>query len=520
MYEPFLRRSVRNLLVGTALSTVPAAAFYFFVFPYTQRQLMVLLALGTVDLLAFLPLDIAILRWSLRPVRSALEPGATHEEKRRGMARLLDSPLLVIARVYGPHAIAASAGITALVILGNKYLDLGIPPSTFPLYWVLNLTVIPVAHVVYEFAAMERAIQPLGVELAGTVRASEARARRFTLEQRMRIFFPLLALAPIAVVSVSIFLRTSGGAQSDPSRLLRDLIAIGGGCAVLFLYLMYTLGGQVRSQTQQLIASLDRLGRGDLTARAQLYSTSEFGEIAAHVDDMALSLSERQRLRDLFGAYMTDEVATALLARGDHDADRTEKRYVAILFVDVRGFTAFSRERAPETIVEVLNRFFEAAVGAVAARKGTVNKYLGDGLLAIFGAPVELANPCASAIAAAVEMIKRVAEVNRALAAEGVPEMRIGIGIHAGEVVVGSIGAAKHKLEYTVIGDPVNVASRIEQLNKQLGTEILVSEDALMAAGEPWRGSAGAPASEQVKGIEKPVKVYPIRAAAQTGRSA
>jgi adenylate cyclase len=518
MYEQFLRRCVRNLLVGTALSTVPAAAFYFFVFPYTERQLMVLLLLGVIDLLAFLPLDIAILRWSLQPVGRALAPDAGRKERQGGMARLLDSPLIVIARVYGPHAISASAGITILVVLANRYLDLGIEPATFPLYWVLNLTVIPVAHVVYEFAAMERAIQPLAQELAKSVRASEAPARRFTLEQRMRIFFPLLALAPIAVVSVSIFLRINWGAGSDPSRLVRDLVAIGGACAVLFLYLMYTLGGQVRTQTQQLIASLDRLGRGDMAARAGLYSTSEFGEIAAHVDDMALSLSERQRLRDLFGAYMTDEVATALLARGDHEADRTEKRYVAVLFVDVRGFTAFSRERAPETVVEVLNRFFEAAVGAVAAHRGTVNKYLGDGLLAIFGAPVGLENPCASAIGAAVEMTKRVADVNRALAAEGVPEMRVGIGIHAGEVVVGSIGAAKHKLEYTVIGDPVNVAARIEQLNKPLGTEILVSEEALMAAGEAWRVYAGTPASEQVKGIEKPVTVYPIGGAAIEAR--
>src|SRR5687767_1702947 len=124
MYEQFLRRCVRNLLAGTALSTLPAAAFYLFVFPYTQRQLLVLLVLGTVDLLAFLPLDIVILRWSMQPVRRALNGDASHEEKRRGMARLLDAPLLVIARVYGPHAIAASAGITVLVVLGNKYLNL------------------------------------------------------------------------------------------------------------------------------------------------------------------------------------------------------------------------------------------------------------------------------------------------------------------------------------------------------------------------------------------------------------
>jgi adenylate cyclase len=509
MYPTFFRTCVRNLLLGTALSTLPAAAFYFFVFSYTQRQLAVLLVLGVVDLLLFLPLDIAILRWTLRPVQRALEPEASEEDRRRGLARLLDSPFLVIPRVYGPHAVAASAGFTVLVLLANRYFELGINPATFPLYWILNLTVIPVAHVVYEFAAMERAIQPLAQRLAPTVTGGVP-ARHFTLEQRMRIFFPLLALAPIVIVSVSIYLRTNWSAAGDSSRLIRDLLAIGAACAGLFLYLMYTLGGQLKEQTGKLIAALDRLGQGDLRARAELYSTSEFGSIATHVNSMAASLAERQRLRDLFGAYMTDEVAVELLARGEHDAERTEKRYVAVLFADVRDFTAFSRELPPETVVAVLNRFFEAAVGAVAAHRGTVNKYLGDGLLAVFGAPVRIENPCAAAIEAAVEMRRRVDEVNRELAEQGVPPLKLGVGVHAGEVVVGSIGSARHKLEYTVIGDAVNLASRIEQMNKQFGTDILVSEQALRSAGEPWTNLMGAATREQVKGVAEPVVVYPV----------
>ena len=325
----------------------------------------------------------------------------------------------------------------------------------------------------------------------------------------MGFFFPLLAFAPIAVMLAAVFIRYGLNDKVGSRELLLNLGLLGAASAALFLFLMYVLGGQLKSQTAELIRALDRLGRGDLSARAELYTTSEFGEIAAHINDTAVALGERQRLRDLFGAYMSADVADALLARGEA-ADLTEKRYVAILFVDVRGFTAFSQNRAPEVVVGVLNQFFEAAVDAVAASGGTVNKYLGDGLLAIFGAPVALERPGCAAVEAATEISKRLGALNQLLQPSGVPALKIGIGIHAGEVVVGSIGSPRHKLEYTVIGDPVNVASRIEQLNKSMGTEILISEEVFRSLIGPWRALAGEPVSEQVKGIDQPVKVYPV----------
>jgi len=511
LYPAFFRRSVRNLMLGTLLSVVPAGAFYFSTYPYTHRQFLVLCLLGLVDLALFLPLDIAILRWRLSPVKQALLPQASDEQLRAGMARLLDSPREVLLRVYGPHALAASTGITLLVWAANRWLELGVSTSAFPLYWALNLSVIPIAHVVYEFAAMERATQPLLRELAQRAKYDAALGHRFTLEGRMGIFFPLLAFAPIAVMLAAVFIRHGFHDRVESRELLLNLGLLGAASAALFLFLMYVLGGQLKSQTEELIGALDRLGRGDLSARAQLYTTSEFGQIAAHINDTAVALGERQRLRDLFGAYMSAEVADALLARGEA-GDLTEKRYVAILFVDVRGFTAFSQRREPEVVVSVLNQFFEAAVDAIAASGGTVNKYLGDGLLAIFGAPVALERPGCAAVQAALEVSQRLRALNHLLEATGVPALKIGIGVHAGEVVVGSIGSPRHKLEYTVIGDAVNVASRIEQLNKSLGTEILISEEIFRALTGPWRGLAGEPVSESVKGIDQPVKVYPLAA--------
>ena len=178
-YPAFFRRSVRNLMVGTLLSVLPAGAFYFSTYAYTQHQFLVLCLLGLLDLALFLPLDIAILRWRLGPVKEALQPEASAAQLRAGMARLLDSPREVLLRVYGPHALAASTGITLLVWAANRWFELGVATRAFPLYWALNLSVIPIAHVVYEFAAMERATQPLLRELAQRAKYDASLGRRF-----------------------------------------------------------------------------------------------------------------------------------------------------------------------------------------------------------------------------------------------------------------------------------------------------------------------------------------------------
>jgi class 3 adenylate cyclase len=509
IYQRFYLQCVRNLAIGVLLSILPAAAFYSFIFEHSHRQMMMLGVLGVADLAAFFPLDLVVLSWALRPVKLALSEGADREQKRAGLKRLLESPLIVIARVYLIHAPLATVGITLLVLLANRYGNLGIEPKTFPLYWILNLTMIPIAHMVYEFTNMERATQEPAGYLAEEVPLNEAGARRFTLNARMKAFFPVLALLPVAVMIVAIVIH-NGKMDEETEHLIWDLSQIGIGCAALFLYLMWTLGGGLRQQTSELTRVLRRLGKGDLSARAELYTTSEFGELAQHINDMAIELNERARLRELFGAYMTPEVAHTLLAKGASLEGRTEKRYCAIQFVDIRGFTRFSSERPPDVVLDVLNRLLAVAADAITESGGTVNKYLGDGLLAVFGAPQPLENPCANAVKASIDILHRVERLNAELAAEGLAPMQVGIGLHAGEVVVGTIGSTRHKLEYTVIGDPVNVASRIEQLTKKVGAPLLVSQEVIEAAGGDWACHAGEPVSEAVRGLDREVILFPI----------
>ena len=510
LYQRFYRQCVRNLAMGVLLSIIPAAAFYWFIFEPSQRQMLILGALGVADLAAFFPLDVLVLGWTLRPVKAALAEGASREQQRDGLKQLLESPRIVIQRVYLVHAPLATIGITLLVLIANRSLGLGIEPKIFPLYWVLNLTIIPIAHMVYEFAAMERATQPPAAVLAEQVPVAEANARRFTLSSRMRWFFPVLALAPVLVMIVAIVIHNNWVMDQEEWHLVFDLSKIGIGCAALFLYLMWTLGGGLQQQTGELARVLTRLGKGDLTARAELFTTSEFGELAQHINDMALELNERERLRELFGAYMTPEVAHTLLARGASLEGRTEKRFCAIQFVDIRGFTRFSSESPPDVVLAVLNRLLAVTADAITESGGTVNKYLGDGLLAVFGAPQPLENPCASAVKASIDILHAVERLNVELVREGLAPMKVGIGVHAGEVVVGTIGSTRHKLEYTVIGDPVNVASRIEQLTKKVGVPLLVSHEVIEAAGGDWACHAGEPVAEAVRGLDREVILFPI----------
>lgn len=182
------------------------------------------------------------------------------------------------------------------------------------------------------------------------------------------------------------------------------------------------------------------------------------------------SIADRSRILGVFGQHVSPEVVERLV-EGKADV-KSEQREVCVMFLDIRNFTKFSEERGAGEVVDYLNVVFEATIDSVVKRHGIVNKFLGDGFMAVFGAPIAEGNASQAAVEAALEMVARLDK----LVLEGkIPPTRVGIGLHTGNAVVGNIGSKQRK-EYTVIGDVVNVASRIEALNKQLGTQILVSD--------------------------------------------
>jgi adenylate cyclase len=233
-----------------------------------------------------------------------------------------------------------------------------------------------------------------------------------------------------------------------------------------------TMKGLARSLADRIRAlrgALDRLADGDLDVEVEVDDAGEVGLLQAGFNEMVAGLREREHLRDLFGRQVGEDVVRHALEHGVGLGG--EAREAAVLFVDLLGSTAMAATRDPAEVVEFLNSFFAIVVEVASAHHGWVNKFEGDAALCVWGAPLEDLDAASHALAAGRALRDR-------LASEGI---EAGIGVSAGRVVAGNLGAAK-RFEYTVIGDPVNEAARLTELAKQRPGRLLVSDEALRRA--------------------------------------
>lgn len=222
---------------------------------------------------------------------------------------------------------------------------------------------------------------------------------------------------------------------------------------------------------------------------------------SAQVVERARVERARRAIAEMFGQFTAPEIVDEILRCGP-ETDGT-RRYVTILFMDVRGFSTYAETTAPEEVVLYLRALFRHTIESVNQHHGIVHQLLGDGMMAIFGAPISHGNDAHNAVTAGLEMIIRV---RNAVAAGNLRATKLGIGIHAGDVVAGTIGSAAH-LEYKVTGDVVNVAARIEQLNKEFDSTLLISSDVYDAL-DPPPADAEALGPITLNGRREPVQIY------------
>ena len=276
---------------------------------------------------------------------------------------------------------------------------------------------------------------------------------------------PLLAIVLAVVASKFAILQASAEQLFTPILLLA-LAALGIGLAGTVLAAM-----SIADPLRQLRWALGEVQRGNYNAHMQIYDASELGLLQAGFNDMVRDLAERQRLRDLFGRYVGEDVARRALERGTELGG--QERDVAVLFVDLVGSTQLAASRPPGEVVNLLNEFFRVVVDTVARHGGFVNKFQGDAALAIFGAPIEHPNSSGAALAAARELHDELLPV--------LGDAEFGIGVSAGRAIAGHIGA-QARFEYTVIGDPVNEAARLTELAKLESGHVLASARAVSDA--------------------------------------
>ena len=223
---------------------------------------------------------------------------------------------------------------------------------------------------------------------------------------------------------------------------------------------------------RDLAEGTERVATGDYARRVPVVQDDDLGVLAASFNRMQAGLAERQRLHAAFGTYVDPTLAARLLEQGD-DVFTGERREVTVMFVDIRDFTPFAEAHTAEDTVARLNAVFEIVVPAVTDAGGHVNRFLGDGAMTVFGAPIDIADHADAAVNAAVL-------IHRLVAQRFGGELRIGIGINTGKVIAGTIGAGAH-LEFCLIGDTTNVAARVEQLTKTTGDAILLTQQTVDA---------------------------------------
>lgn len=255
------------------------------------------------------------------------------------------------------------------------------------------------------------------------------------------------------------------------------------------------VNGAMRRLEQQEYVKVDAVKTGD-----------ELEDLAQGFNQMVDGLRERDKLRVTMGKYMTEEVLQHVLAGEVELGGKTLE--ITILFCDLRGFTTFAEKRSAQELVGILNEYFTDMVDCVMGEGGVVDKYIGDNIMAVFGAPVSRPDDAMRAVRAALKMRIALDKLNARFAERGVEPLRFGIGLHTGEVVAGNIGSAR-RMEYTVIGDAVNVASRLESKTKELDTDLLISE----ATRERLTESIDVEAIGEihVKGRAQAVKLFKVR---------
>jgi adenylate cyclase len=373
-------------------------------------------------------------------------------------------------------------------------LDLGLPWHSF-LFIAAGGLVSVIYGMFLRFLAHELALRPV-IEAVSADLPDDFELGEAGISLRTRLLLALPMLNIIAGVTVAGLSTTGPASLSDLGVDVAVAVIV---AFTVSLELTVLLARSIVDPISELQRLADRIAAGDLAARVPVASTDETGRLAQSFNEAVAGLAERERLREAFGIYVDPEVAERVLAEGV--ALEGEEVEVSVLFLDVRGFTALAETAPAREVVSRLNGLFETVVPVIVAHGGHANKFVGDGLLAVFGAPDRLADHADRALAAALA----IADELRG------SDLSIGIGANSGAVLAGSVGGGS-RYEFTVIGDPVNTAARVEEATRETGDEILVTavlrENLRAPPDIDWRERADV----TLKGKSEPVTLYAPRA--------
>jgi adenylate cyclase len=311
---------------------------------------------------------------------------------------------------------------------------------------------------------------------------------------------PVLGLVSLGIVAFT------GGYAVTVSNLRVAVVVLGGTGIAVGLLATILAARTTADPISSVRRALARVQRGDFDVRVPVYDGSQIGQLQLGFNEMVAGLAERERIREAFGTYVDQEVAAHILEEGVDLAG--EEVEVTLMFIDVRDFTGFAEQTPANEVVGAINRLFERIVPVIHGHGGRVDKFVGDGLLAVFGAPRRQPDHADEALAAALEIADVVGS------GEGGP-LEIGVGLNSGTVVAGNIGGDR-RYEFSVIGDAVNVAARVEAATRQTGDTVLLT-DRTAALLHRERPELKVRPGLELKGKRDAVPVYAPKARAAEG---
>jgi adenylate cyclase len=454
LFEALYRRTIAANAVGAALAYVYLTLIAPPQPPPPESELFHLLGVAPAYFLIAVVLTRELNKRTFRRVESWLADDRPPSGEERAM---------VLSLPWRAAGVAGAGWLLAAIVFGGQTATHH--PAVYVAGVVLGILLAGLATTGMTFLLAERALRPLfALALAGETPSGPASAGARTLRTAPRLLVSWALGSGVALVAVAVAFLGRGDSRGD------DLI-----WSVLFLVVAGLFaGGVVTAAAARSIAepvervrvAVEHVEQGSLQEEVVVDDGGEIGFLQAGFNRMVAGLRERDRIREAFGTYVDREVAEHILRAGTDLAG--EEVEVTTVFIDIRGFTRLAERSSAREVVATINRLFERVVPIIHAHGGHVDKYVGDGLLAVFGAPRRQDDHADHALAAALE-------IEQAVADEFGGKLSIGIGLNSGLVVAGNVGGAG-RLDFSVIGDAVNVAARVEAATRQTGDGILVSE--------------------------------------------
>ncbi|WP_460355975.1 adenylate/guanylate cyclase domain-containing protein [Mycobacterium sp. ZZG] len=462
-----------SLLLNTVAIPVPSVfsdAPAWLTFGVVPAYMVLALVFGTAWITSR---TVGSLRWAIeerRPTRT--------DQRNVFLAPSRVAQVLLLLWGFGAALLTLLYGLQDTAFIPRFLFAVGFP----------GIVVATACYMITEFA-----LRPIAAQALEAGRPPR-RLAHGVMGRTMTVWLLSSGVPVLGILLLAIFALALQNLSSTQFAIAVMIIAL---VALLFgLILMWLLSWLIATPVRVVRAALQHVEDGDLDCNLVVFDGTELGELQRGFNSMVHGLRERERVRDLFGRHVGREVALA--AEKQQIELGGEERHAAVIFIDIIGSTQLVTSRPAAEVVELLNRFFDVVVDEVDNHHGLVNKFEGDAVLAVFGAPVALDNAETEALSAARAMARRLRTE--------VPECAAGIGVAAGQVVAGNVGA-KERFEYTVIGEPVNEAARLSELAKNEPHLLVASADAVEGATESERAHWQLGETVTLRGHDQPTRL-------------